>query len=159
MSRRIVPIPLKVLRGNPGRRDLPIEPQPSRDEIPEPPEYLSADAAIEWRRLAVELFRLGLLTLVDVHPFAAYCQAYGRWITAERAIAQMAKNDLLTGALMIKTSNGNAIQNPLVGTANKAASDMVRYASEFGLTPVARTRIAANRMQKPAGKFDGLIAG
>ena len=37
----------------------------------------------------------------------------------------MAERDLLTSGLMIKTTGGNAIQNPLVGTANKAASDMV----------------------------------
>lgn len=154
-----VPVSLKVLRGNPGKRPVPQEPQPATwAQLPEPPDYLSADAKDEWRRISTELYRLGLLTIVDVHPFAAYCQAYARWVQAERAIAQMAKNDLLTGALMIKTSNGNAIQNPLVGTANKAASDMVRFANEFGLTPVARTRIAANRMAKPASKFDGLIA-
>jgi P27 family predicted phage terminase small subunit len=55
----------------------------------------------------------------------------------------MAEKDQLTGGLMIKTSNGNAIQNPLVGTANKAAADMMRYAAEFGMTPSARSRIAA----------------
>jgi hypothetical protein len=32
----------------------------------------------------------------------------------------MAEKHQLTGGLMIKTSNGNAIQNPLVGTANRA---------------------------------------
>ena len=45
---------------------------------------------------------------------------YGRWVQAEKAIAAMAKNDQVFGAFMIKTTNGNAIQNPLVGTANKA---------------------------------------
>jgi len=55
----------------------------------------------------------------------------------------MAERDQLTGGLMIKTTNGNAIQNPLVGTANKAAADMVRYAAEFGMTPSARSRITA----------------
>jgi phage terminase small subunit len=40
-----------------------------------------------------------------------------------------------------------------------AASDMVRYAGEFGLTPVARTRIAQGIQQPPPSKFDGLLAG
>ena len=53
----------------------------------------------------------------------------------------MADKDQLTGSLMIKTSNGNAIQNPLVGAANKAAADMMRYVAEFGMMPSARTRI------------------
>jgi len=59
---------------------------------------------------------------------------------------------------LIKTSNGNAIQNPLVGTANKAAADMMRYAAEFGMTPSARTRIAAEappESDDPAERFFG----
>ena len=68
----------------------------------------------------------------------------------------MAEKDQLTGGLMIKTSNGNAIQNPLVGTANKAAADMMRYAAEFGMTPSARSRLAALPPEEgtdPADRF------
>jgi P27 family predicted phage terminase small subunit len=85
-----------------------------------------------------QLLRCGLMTEIDRAALAGYCQAYGRWVQAERALARMGEKDLLTGALMIKTSNGNAIQNPLVGTANKAMELMLRAASEFGMTPSAR---------------------
>jgi P27 family predicted phage terminase small subunit len=47
-------------------------------------------------------------------------------------------------ALLVKTANGTAVQNPLIGIANKAAADMVRYASEFGMTPSARSRVHAD---------------
>jgi phage terminase small subunit len=57
------------------------------------------------------------------------------------------------------TTNGNAIQNPLIGTANKAASDMVRYAAEFGMTPSARARISAQPPGGAGSKFHGLIGG
>jgi hypothetical protein len=86
-----------------------------------------AVAKDEWRRIATGLYHMGLLTLVDENPPAAYCQAYARWVTAEASLAKMAERDLLTNGLMIKTTGGNAIQNPLVGTANKAASDIVCY--------------------------------
>jgi P27 family predicted phage terminase small subunit len=43
--------------------------------------------------------------------------------------------------LVVKTKSGNIIQNPLVGVANKAMADVVRYAAEFGMTPSARSRI------------------
>jgi hypothetical protein len=36
---------------------------------------------------------------------------------------------------------------------------MVRYAGEFGLTPVARTKIALGIQQAPPNKFDGLLTG
>ena len=68
--------------------------------------------------MSEDLHRIGLLTGIDRAPLAAYCQAYGRWVRAERAIARMAARDELTGGLMIRTTNGNAIQNPLIGTAN-----------------------------------------
>ena len=55
----------------------------------------------------------------------------------------MAERDQLNGGLMIKTSNGNAIQSSLVGTAHKAAAEMMRYAAEFGMTLSARSRISA----------------
>ena len=108
--------------------------------------------------MASWLHKIGLLSEVDRAALAAYAQADGRWVQAERAIAKMAEKDQLTGGLMIKTSNGNAIQNPLVGTANKAASDMMRYAAEFGMTPSARTRIetkACEQNADPADRFFG----
>ena len=40
-----------------------------------------------------------------------------------------------------------------------AAADIVRNAGEFGLTPVARTRIAQGIHQPAQSKFDGLLAG
>jgi P27 family predicted phage terminase small subunit len=83
------------------------------------------------------------MTELDRAALAAYCAAYGRWAQAERAINRMAAKDELNAALMIKTVSGNAIQNPLVGIANKAKSDMVRYATEFGMTPSARSRVDA----------------
>lgn len=153
------PAHLKLVEGNPGKRRLKQEPQPTIGEIPDPPDFLSAPAKEEWHRVAVELHRLGMLTIIDTAPLAAYCQSYGRWIVAERAIAKLAARDENTGGLMVKTTNGNAIQNPLVGTAHKAASDMVRYAAEFGLTPSARARLAVGPVQAPRSKFDGLLGG
>ena len=94
-------------------------------------------------RVAVELHRIGLLTGVDRAALAAYCQAFGQWVEARRAIREMAKANPSTAGLTIRTSNGNVIQNPLVGIANRAAADMVKYAVEFGMTPSARSRVQA----------------
>ena len=122
-GRKPKPSHLKLVTGNPGKRAINTqEPVPERI-LPAPPPELTSEARGEWDRVAGELNRLGLLTGIDRAALAAYCQAYGRWSQAESAIARMAERDRLTGGLMIKTSNGNAIQNPLVGTANKAASD------------------------------------
>lgn len=58
---------------------------------------------------------------------------------------------------MIKTSNGNVIQNPLVGTAHKAPYDMMHYAAEFGMTPSARSRLSLSPMQSGSSRFGNLL--
>jgi phage terminase small subunit len=65
------------LRGNPGKRALRPEPEPARgSECPEPPSFLPPDAVAEWHRIAPELHRIKLLTVVDVGLMAAYCSAF-----------------------------------------------------------------------------------
>jgi P27 family predicted phage terminase small subunit len=108
---------------------------------PEPPMVLDAIAMREWRRLAGVLRERNALHEIDHGSLAAYCQMYSRWVAAEKALARMAELDPVAGGLMIKTSNGNAIQNPLVGIANKAAAAMVKYAGEFGMTPNSRGQV------------------
>jgi P27 family predicted phage terminase small subunit len=147
-GRKPKPTYLKLLNGNAGKRPLnEHEPEPA-PAIPTPPAELCEDAKLEWERVAPLLHQLGTLSEIDRAALAAYCQAYGRWLKAERAVAIMGERDQLTSGLMIKTTNGNPIQNPLVGIANRAMVDMVRYAAEFGMTPSARSRIAKDPFEQ-----------
>ena len=85
---------------------------------------------------------------------AAYCMAFSRWVRAELDLEKMAELDPTTHGVMIKTTNGNAIQNPLVGVASTARRDMQRLAAEFGLTPSSRTQIDTGR----GGETDAIAA-
>jgi P27 family predicted phage terminase small subunit len=149
-----------LIRGNPGRRPLRPEPEPAIEaKCPDPPSFVVGCAADEWWRVAPELHRIGLLTLVDVMPLAAYCQSYARWRQAEEAIADMAERDPGTSALLVKTADGNARRNPLVKIAADAAAAMLIYAGHYGMTPVARSRIAAGVGGQPKpSKFGDLLA-
>jgi P27 family predicted phage terminase small subunit len=150
-----------LLRGNPGKRPIRREPQPAiPDDMPEPPSFLGAYAVDEWWTTGPELHRIGLLTAIDVQPFAAYCQAYHHFRTATERLNEMAANDPVMHALVVKTRNGGVTENPLVLIARWAANDMVSYAGHFGLTPAARARIASAGFDPPSGpnKFDGLLA-
>ena len=149
------PTQLRLLRGNPSKRAFRPEPQPERPaEPPEPPPFLAGYACDEWYRVAGELHRLKLLTILDISSLAAYCSAYARWRRAAEALAKIEGLNLVPAGLMIKRA-----QNPLVRIAGRAAADMVKYASQFGFTPVARSRIAAGPFNQPPGKFDGLLGG
>jgi P27 family predicted phage terminase small subunit len=151
----IVPIELARLRGNPGKRKLRSGPQPSRAEsVPEPLPFLSEHAIEEWRRVAPELHVLGLLTPLDHAAFGAYCHAYAQWRTAVELLQRMAATDPARG-LLIKTAVGER-RNPLVKIAVDAATNMLQFAREFGLTPVARARLGAAGWEPTGpGKFDG----
>jgi len=132
-GRKPKPTAVKVLEGNPGKRALNgHEPIPRR-RLPRCPDHLSETAKREWRRVAGELYDAGLLTGVDRAALAAYSQAWGRWVEAEEKLTK-------TGAV-IKTSNGNPIQNPYLAIANRAVEQMYKFAVEFGMTPSSRSRI------------------
>lgn len=148
------PTGLRLIEGNRAKRPI-NQKEPVFDlDLPAPPFFLCAEAKEEWERVAPMLYRQRLLTAVDRAALAAYCQAYGRWVQAEDALARMAKADMLTSALMIRTHNGCPVMNPLVGIANTAMRDMVRYAAEFGFTPSARTRLPMHGGDHdPASKF------
>jgi P27 family predicted phage terminase small subunit len=135
--------------------------QPDQElDPPEPPPFVTGYAAEEWWTVSVELHRMGVLTRIDIAVLAAYCHAYGQWRMAAEVLARIQDKDPLMRGLVIKTQYGDAAQNPLINVMRKAAADMVRYASEFGLTPAARSRIAAGvRAEKEESKFAGLLAG
>lgn len=158
-GRKPKPLQLKILEGNPGKRPLPTSgPQPAYEELPPPPDHLDDIARQEWERIAPGLHAMNLLATVDTAALAAYCTAYSRWSRAEEGIKRAIRPDQPESGLMIQTTNGNWVQNPLVGTAHKAASDMVKYAAEFGMTPSARMRLSIERKNENS-KFKGLIGG
>jgi P27 family predicted phage terminase small subunit len=113
---------------------------------------LSEPAKAEWRRLAPELHRLGLLTVLDHTAFAAYCSSFARWVEADRL--------LQTEGLLATGSTGNTIAHPLFKVATQSARDMIKAGAEFGLTPSARARLAAGGYvpPEPPSKFGDLLA-
>lgn len=146
---RIKPTKLKKLEGNPGKRPLnKFEPQPEVEK-PSCPAWLCYEAKVEWKRIVPKLMALGLLTRIDRAALAAYCQAYGRWAKAEKALKALEEKFESTwninagGGLCYQTMpNGNWVTHPLVHVANRAMEQMQKFLAEFGMTPVARTRIS-----------------
>lgn len=139
MSHRTGPPPtptkLRLLRGNPGHRPLnDREPKPKL-EIPTCPSHLEPEARKEWKRIAKELYSLGLLTKIDRAALAAYCQCWGRWVEAEEQLKK-------TG-LVVKSPAGYPILSPYLSIANKAMKQMQMLLSEFGCSPASRSRIHA----------------
>jgi len=155
-GRKPKPAGMKLIEGNPGKKRIRREPAPPESGVPSPPPQLDAYGVEEWCRVADGLHAMGVLTGIDQQTLAAYCGAYSRWRHAEEELNKIKAEKSELNAMILQTVSGNYIQQPLIGIANKAAHDMMRYAAEFGLTPSARARLAIEPSHK-ADKFDGLI--
>jgi len=135
-GRKPKPTALKLIQGNPGRRPLNgHEPKPPA-KMPTCPSHLSPTAKTEWKRLAHVLSEIGLLTLIDRTVLAGYCQAYGRWVEAERKLQET--------PTLLKTPAGYIQTSPWLAISNKQMELMVKYMSELGLTPSSRARLSVN---------------
>jgi len=152
-GRKPKPTAVKKLEGNPGKRKLnENEPMPVKG-MPTCPSWLLPEAKAEWERLANQLSEMGVLTEVDRTAFAAYCQSYARWKEAQSHIDESGST--------YETENGMRRPDPWVSISNTEQRLMMSAASEFGLTPSARSRImAASGVNKDdVDEMEALLGG
>lgn len=150
------PSALKLIEGGKidkdGNEPLPVL------ALPDPPSHLDDVAVAHWQEKAPELYRLGLLSDIDQGALACMCMAWSTFVRSAEMLKRMRTEDGRFDSLVIQTKNLNIIQNPIIGTMNKAMADYVKYAAEFGMTPSARSRIDAEvaaraQAQDPAAEF------
>ncbi len=135
-GRKPTPTAIKVLEGNPGKRELNMnEPKP-KTKAPRCPTWLEEEAKKEWKRLSKQMEQLGILTEIDMAAFSGYCQAYARWKEAEEFITKH--------GTIVKTPSGYWQQVPQVSIAQTYLKIMNKFCEQFGLTPSSRSRIIAN---------------
>ena len=138
-GRKPKPTNLHILNGNPSRLDLKnkskTEPKPQKDLIP-CPDYLKDNevAYEEWNRIVPELYRLGLLTLVDRAALELYCSQY--------AIYRDALEEIKNEGITTTNIRSGAKAHPATQVAREAAKIIKSIATEFGLTPSSRSRIS-----------------
>lgn len=152
-GRKPKPTAVKKLEGNPGKRKLNTREPMSDKGIPDCPKWLLPEAKEEWNRLCEKLNQMGVLTDIDRSAFAAYCQSYARWKEAQEHINS-------EGATY-ETEKGMQRPNPYVAICNTEQRLMMSAASEFGLTPSARSRImAASSVNKnDVDEMEALLGG
>ena len=136
---------VRIATGNPGKRPINRhEPKPAH-EIPTRPAHLSPTAKAEWKRLARILHDLGMISQLDRAALAAYCQAYGRWVEAERKLKET--------PVLLRTPAGYVQPSPWLAISNKNLELMHKFMCELGLSPVSRSRVTATPMGRKPWKF------
>lgn len=114
---------LKILQGNPGEHKVEIGPEP--DETVTQPPRLEGYALELWDELAVELNRIGLLTMVDVPLFSMLCEAWGQY-RAYLTLCQQAGQEV-------------ASMKGYEKHATTWYEKVLKMAGRFGLSPSDRT--------------------
>ena len=144
------PTELKRLEGNRGHRPLnDNEPKPDADKV-KCPTWLMPEAKKEWRRLAPMLIKMGLLTNADVQTFAGYCESYARWKEADQKLTELGSTS--------ETSRGYETQSVWVNIAQKNLHQMKELGNEFGLSPVARSRLSAKAKDDSTSDMESLLS-
>jgi P27 family predicted phage terminase small subunit len=122
------------------RKDRRHADEPTPDiAIPDMPTFLKGEARKEWLRIAPLLASRQCLTEWDRSMLAAYCFEWGQYVKLCQEINKSGYTET--------TSNGNIIQNPLVGAKNKSLKNCKEIALEFGLTPSSRTRLSISQVE------------
>lgn len=116
------PTSLKVLQGT-FRKDRgnPTEPRPDLSSL-RPPMHLDIDAKKQWRSIARELHKMGVLTTADRAALARYCQLQVVYNMTHKQVEYSPK---------------------MVNVLLKIAIELRSLEVQFGLTPSSRTRIHA----------------
>ena len=158
-----VPTALRLLRGNPGKRPLPVDPVVTA-KLPTCPAWLGPEARSVWRTLGKQLEASGLIATIDRGTFAAYCVAAGRLAKAEAMIKALTEAGVdadgdtpaipPASGLIATTPNGLVVKSAWLTISDKAIAQLAKLAPEFGMSPSARTRVAPAMGETAGDEFD-----
>jgi P27 family predicted phage terminase small subunit len=157
-----VPAALKLLRGNPGKRSI----NENELDIPlatslEPPEWanFTDEGRACWDRVSIVLFRCKLLTDLDIEGVVRYCDMLAKWYRVKKfldkngfshpimedvyekswTVSDTGKKTLIQKKVGEKLKY--MLQWPEVNIYRSLEAALTRKEQEYGMTPVARTRI------------------
>jgi len=147
------PTPSKILamRGSRLLERRPAEPEPEI-AAPDPPSFLSVEAAEKWAEVIAHLRELRILSRVDRDSIAQYCEVFTRW----RQMAERTK-DYKDTIYPLKDKAGNIVGvalRPEVRLYLELGKEVQRLAQQFGLTPASRARVRVEGREPDAWKKD-----
>jgi P27 family predicted phage terminase small subunit len=94
------------------------------------------------------LFSCGIMTRVDGGSLTRYITSFGRWVEAERALAEGEPtfHEILDEQEKVKA----VVMSKAYATVCKEHERLLKLEQEFGLTPASRPRLQAVKPTKDA---------
>ena len=133
-GRKPTPTVLKELHGNPGKRALPKDEPEGQGVLWAPPTWFDDDQRAQWN-YALEHSPPGLLTGTDREVLVIWVVACVEHAKAVKQVRELGQ--------VVKTKDGNAIQNPFLPIVNKQAAIMLKAGGELGFSPAARASLGS----------------
>jgi P27 family predicted phage terminase small subunit len=144
-GRKPDPTPLKLLKGNPGKRPISLNTFAPESVIPRCPAHLKGEARREWTRVTAELHKYNMIAEIDGRRLSHLCTVWARYVYAEMMIRKAEEKG--GSGLFVKTPNGYPVQSPWLTVSNKAIEQYGVICAEFGMTPAARVRVVPQTTQ------------
>jgi P27 family predicted phage terminase small subunit len=129
-----IPTVLKELHGNPGKRALPVDEPDGVGDLWAPPAWFDDDQRDQWN-YAIDHAPPGLLTGTDREVLVVWVVACVEHAKAAQEVRKLGQ--------VVKTKDGNAIQNPFLPIVNRQALIMLKAGSEMGFSPAARASLGS----------------
>ena len=161
-GRKPKPTARQVAEGDPRKlgvhrleQKLEAEAKASRG-LPKCPSHLKGRARKAWKFWSEELERMNLDCRPDAQMLEGACVAYEAAVECYETIQKQGR--LVAKRILDPQTNtlvvSNVKPNPAVSQMNSAWALLRMFCSEFGLSPVSRTRLA---IEKPADGDDELL--
>lgn len=141
-GRKKIPTQIKKVRGT-LRKDRELENQMEVEKIgnlPKPPNWLSKIGKEQFGIVCNQLNDLNMLFKVDLKLIEAYSNSIALHIECEQALREKGRVQVYTD------EDGNpkhAQVVPLQSISKSSLDQAIKLASQFGLTPSARTKISS----------------
>lgn len=165
-GRKPKPAALQIAEGDPSKRGvhkldekLAAEPDTTRG-LPSCPRHLKGRARYSWTFWSRELAVMNLDSKPDAMMLEGACTNYARAVDADLIIA---RDGLTVEESIIDKEGGERIilkirTHPAVAISNAAWRLVRAFCSEFGLSPVSRTRLTIEKGEKEQDLMEILSA-
>lgn len=162
MGRNAKPAQLHLLEGNKNRipketlerRKAAEESMTFKSDAIKAPSWLNSEAKKIFNKLVKDFAATDILVNVDVHALALFCDNYHDYITFTKIIEEEGLQIEHTN----KAGETNKVPHPLLTKKKQAFDVMDKISGQFGLTPVARARLALS-LQKDNDEDDNPFSG
>lgn len=144
------PASIKLLEGNPGKRDVPREPQPLYG-VPRIPPSLDEIGLQAWQRMVDAIGHTGTLTQAEWALMEVFADTWSKYTQARDQVNRLGI------ALVTRNKDGapEAKRNPFASELHRYRDALIKLMVELGLTPIARARMGMANDEEfdPAAEF------